>query len=128
MKKFSLIVVGLLLTLLSYSQDFNRVIRATKSIFKNDKEWVVVQTYYPTDMFIIMKDWDITIGTYKLKTYDQPEKTTYDDHITYTWKCVDSDGQKCFFMMKKFKPEITTHLLHSVVYTEQEVMYEYETE
>jgi hypothetical protein len=127
MKKLLIIVVGLLVTLFSYSQDFSRVIRATKSEFKNDK-WVVVDTQYPTDMFVIMKDWDITIGTYKLKTYDAPEKTTYDDHVTYSWKCVNGDGDKCMFMMKKFKPEISSHMLYGVVYEQYLLMYEYETE
>jgi hypothetical protein len=127
MKKLSLIVVSLLLTIFSYSQDFSRVIKATKSEFKDDK-WVVVDTKYPTDMFIIMKDWDITIGTYKLKTYDAPEKTMYDSHITYSWKCVNGDGDKCMFMIKKFKPEISSHMLYGVVYEQYLTMYEYETE
>jgi len=126
MKKVTLLLLGFLLTLFSYSQDFSRVVKATKSEYKNN-EWVTVQTEYPTDMFVIMKDWDITIGTYKFKTYDQPEKSTYDDHVTYTWKCVNGDGYKCFFMMKKFRPEITTHMLYSIVY-ESGVMYEYESE
>jgi hypothetical protein len=91
-------------------------------------EWKTVSTNNPTDMFIILKDWDITIGTYKFKTYDDPEKTTYDDHICYTWKCVDRNGQKCLFLMKKFKPEVTTHMLYSVLYLETKVMYEYEAE
>lgn len=127
MKKLSLIVVGLLVTLFSYSQDFARVLKATKSEFKDDK-WVVVETQYPTDMFIIIKDWDIKIGTYKLKTYDAPEKTIYEQHTCYSWKCVDADGDKCIFMIKKFKPDVTTHTLYAVVYDQALLMYEYETE
>lgn len=127
MKKLSLIVVSLLVTLFSYSQSFNRILKATKSDFKDNK-WTVVETKYPTDMFIIMKDWDITIGTYKLKTYDNYDKITYDDHVTYTWKCVNGEGEKCFFMIKKFKPEITNHILYVIVYEQYNLMYEYETE
>ena len=127
MKKLTLILFGLSVTLLSYSQNFNRIIKATKSEFKNDK-WEVVETQYPTDMFVIMKDWDITIGTYKLKTYDAPEKTIYENHVTYTWKCVNGEGDKCFFMMKKFRPEMTNHTLYGVVYEQYLLMYEYETE
>lgn len=126
MKKLTLIVVSLLLTLFSYSQDFNRVIIATKSQW-NGSEWKIISSNKPTDMFVIMKDWDITIGTYKFKTYDDYEKTTYDDHITFTWKCVNGNGEKCYFMMKKFKPEISTHMLYSIVY-DTGIMYEYETE
>lgn len=127
MKKITFIVVSLLLTLFSYSQDFNRVIQANKSEFKDGK-WVTVDAKYPKDMFLIMKDWDITIGTYKLKTYDIPDKTIYDDHITYTWKAVNPDGEKCFFMMKRFNSSVTTHMVYCVVYEQFLTMYEYECE
>ena len=120
-------VVCLLATLLTYSQDFNRVVRASKCEFINNK-WVTVDTQYPTDIFVIMKDWDITIGTYKFKTYDDYEKTTYDDHVTFTWKCVNGNGEKCYFMMKKFRPEVSSHMLYSILYPEAALMYEYETE
>ena len=127
MKKVTLTVVSLLLTLFSYAQDFNKVIRASK-VEWNGTEWKTVSTNYPADYFVIMKDWDITIGTYKFKTYGDWEKTTYEDHVTYTWKCVNGNGEKCMFMMKKFKPEVSTHMLYSILYPETGVMYEYETE
>jgi len=125
MKKVSMLLIGLVMTLFSYSQDFNRVVRATKSEWINN-EWKTIRTIVPTDMFIIIKDWEITIGTYKFKTYGEVEKNTYEGHVTYTWKCINSDGEKCYFMMKKFRPEISSHMLHSIVY-ESGVMYEYET-
>ena len=127
MKKITLIVVSLLATLFSYSQDFNRVIQVTKSEFRDDK-WVIVDTQKPTDLFLIMKDWDITIGTYKLKTYDEPEKVVYDKHTTYSWKAINGDGDKCMFMIKKFRPEITNHIVYGVVYGQYSLMYEYECE
>jgi hypothetical protein len=127
MKKLSLIIVSLLLTVFSYAQDFSRVIKATKLEWKDDK-WVVINTQYLTDMFIIIKDWDIKIGPYKLKTYGDPKKVIYDTHITYSWKCIDYDGNKCIFMIKKFKPEITTHILYAIVYGQASLMYEYECE
>lgn len=127
MKKLSLIVVSLLFTLFGYSQDFSRVIKVTKSEWKNDN-WSVLDTQYPKDLFIIMKDWDIKIGTFKLKTYDEPEKTIYEVHTVYSWKCIDENGDKCTFMMKKFKPEVTTHILIGVVYEQYLTMVEYETE
>jgi hypothetical protein len=126
MKKLSLIVVSLLLTILSYSQDYNRVVRASKCEWKEDK-WITVSTEYPKDCFVIIKDWDVTLCTYKFRTYDEADKDVYDDHVTYTWKCVNGNGDKCFFMMKKFKPQVSTHMIYSIVY-ETGVMYEYETE
>jgi hypothetical protein len=126
MKKTMLIVVSLLLTLFSYSQDFNRVVNVTKSEWNGD-EWKVISSNKPDDMFVIIDEWNITIGSYKFRTYDTPEKTTYDTHVCYTWKCVDKDGDKCIFMMKKFKPEVSTHMLYGILYPENMVMYEYET-
>jgi hypothetical protein len=127
MKKVTLIVVSLLLTLFSYSQDFSRVLVASKSEW-NGTEWKTVATNKPTDMFVIMKGWDITIGEYKFRTYDEPQKTTYENHVTYTWKCINGDGVKCIFMMKKFKPEVSSHMLYSVLYSESLIMFDYETE
>ena len=127
MKKLFIMVVSLLLTVVSYSQDFARVVKAYKMEFKEDK-WVTVSTDYPKDMFVIIKDWDVTIGTYKFKTYDEPTKTVYEDHVTYDWKCVNSDGVKCDFLIKSFNPSVTTHTLYSILYLNDLVMYEYECE
>jgi len=127
MKKLSLLLIGLFITLLSQSQDFNRVLKSTKLEFSTNK-WVVVESQYPTDMFVIIKDWGITIGSYKLKTYDSPEKSVYDTHLVFSWKAVDQEGNKCVFMIKKFKQEISNHMVYSVVYEQYLTMYEYETE
>ena len=126
MKKVSLIVVSLLLTVFSYAQDYNRVVNITKSEWTGDT-WKVVSSNRPTDMFVIINEWDITIGTYKFRTYDTPDKSTYQDHVCYPWKCVDKDGDKCFFLMKKFRPEVSTHMMYAILYPENLVMYEYET-
>ena len=126
MKKITLIVVSLLLTLFSYSQAINRVVKSSKCQW-NGTEWKTVATEYPKELFIVTKDWEIKIGDYKFKTYDDPEKNTYENHVCYTWKCVNGNGDKCVFMMKKFRPEITTHLMYSIVY-DTGVMYEYEVE
>ena len=115
MKKVTLIVVALLITLIGYSQTFDKVVRSSKCEYRNDK-WVTVSIEYPTDCFVIINGWDVTLCTYKFKTYDDYEKTINDDHITFTWKCVNGNGDKCFFMMKKFKPEVTSHMLYSIVY------------
>lgn len=127
MKKITLIVVGLLMTVFSYSQSFNRIIKAVKSQY-TDNKWVEIESQEPKDAFLIMKDWDITIGTTKYRTYDESEKTTYEDHEAYTWKCVDADGTKCYFIIKRFKPSVTPHMVYVIVYEEAGVMYEYVTE
>lgn len=126
MKKVILVVVSLLATLFSYSQDFSRIVKATKSEWRNDK-WIETSVEYPKESFVIIKDWDINIGPYKFKTYGEPEKSTYENHVTYTWKCVNANGDKCYFMMKKFRPEISSHMMYSIVY-DTGVMYEYEGE
>jgi hypothetical protein len=126
MKKLKILLLFLTLSLAAYSQDFSKVVRASKCEYRNG-EWVTISTQYPTDVFVILKDWSVTIGTYKFKTYGDSEKNTYESHVVYTWKCVNSNGDKCLFMMKKFNPEVSTHMLYCIVY-ETGVMYEYETE
>ena len=126
MKKILFLCLFLFLSFTLFSQNFSKVLVASKSEW-NGTEWKTISSSRPTDMFIIIKDWDITVGTYKFKTYDDPEKTTYESHVCYSWKCVNGNGEKCVFMMKKFRPEVSTHMLYSIVY-ETGIMYEYETE
>ena len=126
MKRLSLMVVGLLLTAISYSQDFYRVLRSTQLEYK-DSTWVELATQYPKDLFIIMKGYDLTIGTVKFKTYDDVEKINYTDHITYTWKCIDADGNNCLYMMKQFDPKVSNHVVHEIAYNNGKA-WEYETE
>jgi len=114
MKKITLIVVSLLVTLLSYSQS-NKILKATSSTFKNDK-WVLTETQYPVNQFVTLDGWDVTIGKFKFRTYGQYEKNVYEDHITYTWNAISQDSTDCYFMMKVFNPEVTTHIIYSIVY------------
>jgi hypothetical protein len=114
MKKLTLIVVSLLVTLFSYSQK-DRIVKATSSTYKNEK-WEVTETQYPVNQFVTIKDWDVTIGKFKLKTYGQYEKNVYEDHITYTWSATTQDDTDCYFMMKVFDPNVTSHIIYSVVY------------
>jgi hypothetical protein len=127
MKKIIFLFIFLFSTILTFSQDFNKVVRASKCEFINDK-WVTVQTEYPEDYFVIIEEWNITIGKQKFKTYDSPEKTYHETHVCYTWKCVNKDGEKVLFLMKKFKPEISSHMLFSILYPNHKIMFEYETE
>lgn len=126
MKKVALLALGLVLTLISYSQSFYKIVISSKSEFKNEK-WVNVGTKRPVDEFVIVNETNITIGTYKFKVYGDYEKTEYEKHTTYTWKCINGEGGKCYFMMKLFKPEVTKNVLYSIIY-DSGVMYEYETE
>lgn len=127
MKKLSLLLITLILTITTHAQSFDRVIKATKLKWQNE-EWKTVSSGYPTDMFIIVKEDEITVGKYKFKTYDKPNETTYPTHICFTWKTVNQNGEKCLFMMKKFLSEITRGIVYSIVYPTSELMYEYETE
>lgn len=127
MKKITLLAITLLLTITSFSQSFDKIIKATKLQWINE-EWKIVSTGYPTDMFVIINQDEITIGKYKFKTYDTPERNIYDTHICYTWKAINGNAEKCLFMMKKFNPNLTTHMIYTIVYTNLQIMYEYESE
>lgn len=126
MKKLTLFVIGIALTISAHTQDFIRVLRATKFEYQNEK-WVNVLTEYPKEYFIVIKGDLVTIGATKFKTYGVYDQTTYDSHVTYTWKCINGNGSKCWFMMKRFPSEVTAHLVYSIAY-DSGIMYEYEGE
>jgi hypothetical protein len=126
MKKLSLIVVSLLLTLFSYSQEFDRVTNVTQYSWSGIK-WEIVDSNQPKNMFIIIKDWNISIGSIKFKTYDIPEKNVYETHTTMAWKCIDEKGNNCIFMMKFFSVDGSKYIVYTIVYSSG-TMFEYNVE
>lgn len=114
MKKLTLIVVSLLLTVFSYSQK-QKILKATSYVYKND-EWVKTETQHPRNQYVTLDGWNVTIGKFKLKTYGDYEKDVYDDHITFTWSATTEDGADCYFMMKIFDKEVTTHTVYTILY------------
>ena len=132
MKKITLIVVSLLVTVFSYSQSFNKILKATSSTYKNEK-WTITDTQYPNNQYVVLKDWDVTIGKFRLKTYGDRTRDVYSDHITYTWNAITEDGADCYFMMKIFNPDVTTHTVYCIIYPPPTdhyypVMHEFECE
>jgi hypothetical protein len=115
MRKIFLILVSLLVTLFSYSQNVNKILKATSSRYNNDK-WELTETQYPNNQYVILDDWNVTIGKFKIITYGNKQKSIYDDHITYTWNAITEDSADCYFMIKIFRPEITKHTVFSVYY------------
>ena len=126
MKKVILFLFAIIVSTISFCQDYNRIIKATKYEY-NNKEWEKVSETFPEEEFVILDTWDITIGTYKIRAYGEVEENKYEKHTTYTWKAVNKNGDKCYFMMKKFDPEVTTNIIFSVVYDEG-IMFQYETQ
>lgn len=117
-----LLVISVLLSLMSLSQDYGRVVRATKLNYINS-QWVEQETIQPNDFFIIIKDYEVTVGTKKFMTYGDVETTNYEGFVCYTWKCIDPDGNKCSFMMKKFS--YSTQMIYMFVYPQSSSAYEY---
>jgi hypothetical protein len=126
MKKITLLVLTLIITITTYSQSFYKIFKSTKSEYRDEK-WITIATYYPTDEFVILDNTNISISNYKFKVYGDYEKTEFEEHKTLTWKAINANGDKCYFMMKLFNPNITSHIIYSIIY-ESGVMYEYETE
>lgn len=126
MKKIALIVVSLLFTLFSYSQSFSKILKATKLEYQDEK-WVRVDEQTPVDEFVILNGWNITIGNYKFRTYGEPEKKIYDTHLAFAWDCINGNGDRCHFIMKKFKPLESSYTVYAIIY-DTGIMYEYECE
>lgn len=126
MKKITLLVIGIFLTLLGYSQSFYKIVRFSKCEYRNEK-WATIETRTPENEFVIVNKTEITVANYKFKIYGDYEKKEYEEHTTYSWNCINGEGRKCYFMMKIFKPQVSSHILYAIVY-DTGVMYEYETE
>ncbi|MFM7710264.1 MAG: hypothetical protein ACKO5C_05055 [Ferruginibacter sp.] len=90
-----------------------------------NEDWEEIETAYSTEDFFIIDKLDIIIGEHTFKTYGDSKKNEYEDHVAYTWKAVNSKGEKCYVIIKRFNPKITTNYIFCIVYTSG-IMYEYE--
>lgn len=103
MKKLLLSIVLSLLTVISFAQNntTDRVIKMTKMEFV-DGEFVTRDVAKPKKLFINISGNVVLIGKVKYTTYGDVETDYHEGFVTFTWNCIDSDGNKGYFIMKKF--------------------------
>lgn len=126
MKKIKLLLLFLVISLVGFSQNFNKVYKSTclKYSYQQQK-WNDVMAKYPENMYITINGNDIKINNESqshFKTYGVPEKSTYETHLAYSWDCLDKEGNSCTFIMKKFN---SGDLVLSFLYSSEKIMFEY---
>jgi len=128
MKKVLLIITLFFIISVSYSQSYNKVYKAIYIRYVNGK-WVDEIVKYPEGLYITINGSKIKINNQRndsYLTYGDYEKTTFSTHESYTWSCLDKDGEDCFFMMKKLVDYNSTII--DIYYPKKGYGYEYITE
>lgn len=126
MKKIICTIVAILSIATTYCQNLHKVVRVSKLEYSN-QEWVKVAEEFPQRDSIAIEGWDITVSNHRFKAFGEYEKVEYTDHDTYTWKGLNSASEECYLVIKKFKSELASRIIFTIVYTTG-VLYEYETE
>jgi hypothetical protein len=125
MKAIKLSILCMLLSAITYCQDFNKVYRASYLVYENNA-WVTKKDNYPETMFVILNKEKITITSESEQSFvvygDNSEKK-YSTHTCTTWNCYDSKGVQCQFLMKRFNDGIYVFM---VLYNDLSIAFEYE--
>lgn len=99
MKKIILLLVFAITSVISYSQNFNKVYRASYIKYEGGR-WVDDVTRYPENMFLILDGSEVKItneSESKYITYGNPKITKYETHNCSTWSAYDQKGRDwCF--------------------------------
>jgi hypothetical protein len=104
MKKITMILVALMLTITGFSQSVNKVSKAQYLVYEGGT-WITKTSKRPSNMFVILDKDNVSItneARSRYVTYGEPEKVTYETFVCYTWSCVDSKGKDCSFLLKNF--------------------------
>jgi hypothetical protein len=118
MKKLLLVLLIGLISLCSYSQKFNKVVQCRYTIYDYAiSDWKIVDINYPDNMFIIIKNKEITItnkseSAYKI--YGEPKEREYETHSAMEWGAYDKDGNPCAFMVKMSKSNKDTMWMYFI--------------
>jgi hypothetical protein len=103
MKKLLLAFVIMLCSITTFSQSpsFEKVVQINKLEFVDGK-FETVETIRPTDFYIKIDARIVFVNGKKFITHGNYEMDYHEGFVSYTWKCVDEDGQEGYFIMKKF--------------------------
>lgn len=104
MKKYILTISLMLSAVFCYSQDFNKVYRATVYFYRYG-EWVKGESNYPERMYVILDGYNIKItneSESRYVTYGNPSKNKTSEYEANTWNAYDKKGDQCLFIIKKY--------------------------
>lgn len=118
MKKVTLMLVAVLISVITFSQTFYKVSQCGYSVYEYN-EWKKQETNYPQKMFVIMNNSNIKItneGESNFILYGEMKTSTYSTHTAYTWDAYDKDGTQCKIIFKINKEESNGICYFSVLY------------
>ena len=103
MKKLTLAIVLMLLSLTMFSQDVYKV-EAVSYLVWNGEEWVTEKTNdNPEGMYMVALSDKVKVTDNDKTIYyitGKSEKQVHETHETLTWKAFDEKGRDCKFMIK----------------------------
>ena len=108
MKKLLLCLFAVLSFYFGKTQDFYKVDMCTYQIYTEENGWVVKQTTYPENIFVIIKNNNIKITNSSKSSYvtfGEPKKTVYERHTATSWDSYDDEGKNCKVMIKTMNNE-----------------------
>ena len=113
MKKLILIISIIFVSTFCHAQTWEKVYSMNFIKYQNGA-WVDDKSHEPENTFIMLNGSEVIIKSHEINrymTYGNNEKTKYDTHIAYTWKCIDKEGDECLFVMKRFNNGTTIYMI-----------------
>ena len=112
MKKLSLLLIAIVLSIASYSQaTFYKVTHTYYRVYENDR-WVDEKDHNTMneDLYAIVDGSKIRFtnnAESSFVTYGSPKENDYGTHTTTTWNAYDKSGRECYLMIKQSSTEST---------------------
>ena len=129
MKKLTLLMIAIVMSLASFSQaSFYLVKSVTYSQYIND-EWVeqITKKSESNNVFMIFNGSSIKItneNESSFETYGDFTDKNYPSHNAKIWSAYDKNGNDCYIMIKKWKDN-TEAISVSAIYPSKSELFEY---
>ena len=129
MKKLTLLMIAIVMSLASFSQaSFYLVKSVTYSQYIND-EWVeqITKKSESNNVFMIFNGSSIKItneNESSFETYGDFTDKNYPSHTAKIWSAYDKNGNDCYIMIKKWKDN-TEAISVSAIYPSKSELFEY---
>ena len=104
MKKLIIFIALFFISTFCHAQNWEKV-SSMNFIKKVNGEWVDEKSINTTNVYVMLKGSEVIVKSNQINrymTYGDVQSSNYSTHSANLWKCLDKDGDECFFIMKKF--------------------------
>ena len=118
MKQIKLLLIGLLLSISSFAQQFYKVLDASYATYTDDYGWKTQSTNIPKHIFAIFNDRTIKITNEDeslFVTYGEPLIKTYSTHTATIWDAYDKQGRDCTVMIRSSNTSCVLSIIYNRV-------------